>query len=117
MMNCLFWNVRGVGKGEKCISIRNLVKRNKISLLGMVETKHRHSFRRRVRRMWGNDGYDWCESHASDTHSGGIIAIWDTTEFLVSQKIIGDRWIVLDGHLKGSFDCCVGIIYCNRPEL
>jgi endonuclease/exonuclease/phosphatase family protein len=111
-MNILCWNVRGLGKGEKCISIRNLISMHRISLVGLVETKHRRSFSRRVRRMWGNDGYDWCESLASETHSGGLVGIWDPNILRVSQKFIGDRWIILDGYIvQHSFNCCIGIIY------
>lgn len=62
--------------------------------------------------MWGGDGYDWCESLASETHSGGIIAIWDPTLFCASQRYISDRWIVLEGCVvKSNFNCCVGILY------
>lgn len=94
------------------ISIKQLISRKKISLLGLVETKHRNSFNRRVRRMLGSDGFDWCEALASDTYSGGVIAIWDPNVFCVSEKYIGDRWIVLEGRItKSNFSCCVGIIY------
>ena len=44
-MNYLFWNIRGIGKGEKSISIRNLVEKKNISFMGVVETKHRRSIR------------------------------------------------------------------------
>lgn len=81
-MNLLFWNIRGLGKGEKCICIRNLISKNRVSLVGLVETKHRHSFGRRVKRMWGSDVYDWCESPASETHSGGIVVLWDPNKGL-----------------------------------
>lgn len=62
--------------------------------------------------MWGIDDYDWCESLSSDIFSGGIIVIWDHSLFYASQKIIGDRWIILDGQIvKNNFNCCIGIIY------
>lgn len=111
-MNLLSWNVRGLGRGEKCITIKELIRKNNISLLGLVETKHKNSFIRRIRRMWGRDDYDWCESLASNTNSGGLIAIWDNTCFSVAQKYMGDRWIILEGLIvKNNFSCCVGIIY------
>jgi reverse transcriptase-like protein/endonuclease/exonuclease/phosphatase family protein len=111
-MNMLCWNVRGLGRGEKCIGIRKLISRCRASLVGLVETKHRHSFDRRVRRMWGSDDFDWCESLASETHSGGLLAIWNPNMFSVSHRIIGDRWIILEGCLlDGNFNCCVGITY------
>lgn len=107
-----------MGRGEKCIYIRDLIRRNKASLVGLVETKHRHSFGRRVRRMWGNDDFEWCESLASETHSGGIVVIWDQTMFRISQKHIGDRWVILEGCMSnGNFNCCVGIVYgANNRE-
>lgn len=76
-MNLLFWNVRGLGRGEKCITIKELIIRKKISFMGLVETKHRNSFNRGVGRMWGRDGFNWCESLASETYSGDIIVVWD----------------------------------------
>lgn len=113
----LLWNARGLGRGEKCITIKNLISLHKISILGLVETKHRNSFRSRVRRMWGNDSFDWCESLASETNSGGLVAIWDPNVFSVSQIYIEDRWILLEGTMiNNNFNCCVGIVYgpCDR---
>ena len=59
-MNCLFWNIRGVGKGEKALTIRSIVKKKKITFMGLVETKHRKKFQPRMKRLWGNDDYDFC---------------------------------------------------------
>lgn len=116
-MNLLFLNVRGLGRGERCISIRKLIHRRKLSLVGLVETKHGRSFNRRIRRMWGNDEFEWCESLASETYSGGIITVWDPNIFCVSQRFISDRWIILDGHMvKSNFCCCVGIIYAPNDR-
>ena len=36
-MNLLCWNIRGIGKGEKGVTIRNIVKKKKVSFLGLVE--------------------------------------------------------------------------------
>lgn len=80
--------------------------------MGLVETKHRNSFNRRVRRMWGCDEYEWCEALASESYSRGIIAIWDPDWFSVSQRFVGNRWIILEGQLVNkNFNCCVGFIY------
>ena len=117
-MNCLLWNIRGIGKGEKSLSIRDLVKMKKISFMGLVETKHRHPFQNRFRRLWGNDEYDFCEIMASDTHAGGIIAIWDTQSFQASTKHIGSRWIIIEGHIiNHNFECCIGVVYGNNDRV
>lgn len=111
-MNFLFWNIRGIGKGEKTTTIRSLVSENKISFMGLVETKHRNSIRARLQRLWGNDDFDACEVFANENHAGGIIAVWDPEFFVVHNKFLGDRWIILEGCINHSmFECCVGVIY------
>ena len=40
-MNRLFWNIRGIRKGEKSVSIRKIVEKRKVSFMGLVETKHK----------------------------------------------------------------------------
>lgn len=42
-MNFLFWNIRGLGKGKKVMTIRKLVEKNKITFMGLVETNNRKS--------------------------------------------------------------------------
>ena len=65
-----------------------------------------------MKRLWGCDEYDWCESLASETHSGGIFVVWDPSKFNVSQKHIRDRWTMLEGCINSvSFMCSVGVIY------
>ena len=83
-MNCLFWNIRGIGKGEKTMSIRTLVKNKNIAFLGLVETKHRKPFKPRLKRLWGNDEYDYCEVFASDTCSGESL-LFGTNNLLLPQ--------------------------------
>ena len=116
-MNCLFWNIRGIGKGEKTVSIRSIAEKNKVSLMGLVETKHRKSFQPRLKRLWGNDEYDFCEVLASDTNSGGLIAVWDNQTFTVSVKHKGSRWILIEGCINShNFECCVGVFYGNNDR-
>lgn len=111
-MNCLLWNIRGLGKGEKCTHNRNFVVTNKVSLMSLVETKHRKSIKCRLRRMWGGDDFDFYESFASIRHAGGIVIVWDQSKFFVSSKHVGERWILLEGHINVvNLDCCVGIVY------
>lgn len=57
-MDFLFWNIRGLGKGEKVATINKLIKQNNISFLGLVEMKHRKTLKCRMRRIWGNDDFD-----------------------------------------------------------
>ena len=117
-MNYLFWNIRGLGKGEKISTIRTLVVKNKVSFMGLVETKHRRSINSRIKRMWGSGDYDVCEVHASDIYSGGIFAIWDAGTFCASKKHCGERWIIIKGSIKMiNFECCVGVIYSPNDRV
>lgn len=112
IMNFVVWNVRGVGKGEKCLIIKNLVGKYKIGFLGLIETKHRQTIRNRLKRMWGSDDFVFCESFASETHAGGIVTVWDHSKFVVFTKHVGERWILLEGLIMGvNLDCCVGVVY------
>src|SRR5688572_11612447 len=111
-MNFLFWNIRGLGKGEKVATIRNLVINNGISFMGLVETKHRRSIKGRIKRLWGCDDYDMCEVLASINYSGGIVVVWEASKFCVVNKYVNERWVIIEGKIiNNNFDCCVGIIY------
>ena len=117
-MNCLLWNIRGIGKGEKIMSIRSLVNNKKIAFMGLVETKHKKSFKSRMRQIWGNDDYDMCEAFASETNSGGIVVVWDKHSFSASTKHGGNRWILVEGSMvKENFQCCIGVIYGHNDRV
>ena len=118
-MNCLCWNIRGIGKGEKIISIKKLIDTHKVSFMGLVETKHKKTITSRIKRMWGNDQYEMCEVFASDENGGGIVAIWDPSNFSITNKQYRDRWILLEGCItNANFECCIGVVYGpnNRVE-
>lgn len=111
-MNLLFWNICGSGKGEKIPIIRKIIGRNKINFVGLVETKHRTSIKRRLKRLWGCDDVEFCESFASENYGGGIITFWDPSIFCVSHKHVSVRWIFLEGCVSmTNFECCVGVLY------
>ena len=117
-MNCLLWNIRGIGKGEKALSIRSIVKSKDIAFMGLVETKHRKPFKSRIKRLWGNDDYEFCEVFASDTNSGGLVVVWDKHSFNASNKHVGDRWVLIEGIIiKNNFQCCIGVIYGHNDGL
>ena len=117
-MNCITWNIRGIGKGEKSISIRKMIEKRKITFLGLVETKHRNSIQYRLKRMWGNEEFEFCEVFASDTYGGGVIAVWDSKTFIAANKHTGDRWILIEGNIvEQNFECCVGVIYGHNDRV
>ena len=70
-MNFLCWNIRGIGKGEKTMSVRKIVGEKKITFMGLVETKHKRSVKNIMKRWWGNDDFDICEVFASEKMGEG----------------------------------------------
>ena len=111
-MNCLVWNIRGIGKGEKALSITSIIKSKDIDFMGLVKTKHKKSFKSRIKRLWGNDDYEFCEVFASETNSGGLIVVWDKNSFEASNKHMGNRWILIEGTItRENFQCFIGVIY------
>ena len=43
---------------------------------------------------------------------GGIIIIWEISVFVATNRIIHNRWIVVEGRLsEHDFECCIGIVY------
>ena len=85
--------------------------------MGLVETKHRKPFQPRLKRLWGNDNYDYCEIVASVTHGGGLIAVWDKQSFHASAKHTGSRWILIEGRINYlNFECCIGVIYGHNDR-
>ena len=94
------------------MTIRNLVAKHKVSFMGLVETNHRRAIKSRIKRMWGHDAYGMCEVYASEAHSGGVVAIWDSTILRVTNKLWSERWILLEGCIINSnFECCIGVVY------
>ena len=93
------------------MSIRKLIDRHKISFMDSW-TKHKRTLKSRIKRMWGNDIYDMCEVYASDTNGGGFVVIWDSTTLRVTNKLCGDRWILIEGCIINAlFECTIGVIY------
>ena len=88
------------------------MEKNKVTFMGLVETKHKKEIKSRIKRMWGNDEYDICEVFANERNGGGLIATWDKNTFNVSHKHSGSRWILLEGSITNhNFECCVGVVY------
>ena len=78
--------------------------------MGLVETKHRNSIQYRLKRMWGNEEFDFCEVFASDMYGCGVIAVWDTNTFTAL--------ILLEGKIiEHNFECCVGVIYGHNDRI
>ena len=64
LMIIVSWNIRGLGKLEKRPAVRKLVKKYKVDLLLLQETKISKNIIPIVRDVWGaqNCGWEWAPS-------------------------------------------------------
>lgn len=75
-MIVLSWNVGGLGKPEKRLAVRKLVKRHKVDLVLLQESKVVRNIDGIIRGVWGslNCGWDWVPSEGA---SGGLISFME----------------------------------------
>lgn len=100
-MNLLAWNVRGLGSLTKLPTISNLIPKYNLDMVGLTEINVRRVDIHLVNRIWdsNNISYDYCEALSS--HSGGLMILWDTEAFRVSNSFKGARWIIFQGEIIG----------------
>ena len=87
------------------------MREKQISFMGLVETKHSDLNTHKIRRIWGNNDYEWRHVTAMDG-SSGLICVWDK-EFLEERNFLrGSRWICIEGRLKNwNFEGAFLVIY------
>ncbi|KAL4384128.1 hypothetical protein GQ457_15G020060 [Hibiscus cannabinus] len=60
----LSWNIRGIGFGAKLSRIRQVLRKHKIDILFLQETKKLKVEENDVREFWGDDDFSFCYSEA-----------------------------------------------------
>ena len=95
-MNILSYNIRGLGKGIKWASIRNLVGKHKIDLLCLQETKRDSIDKALCQALWGHSDFDWKWFPAVNT-AGGLLCVRNNNNFQVDIKIAERGFIMLEG--------------------
>ncbi|KAL8557651.1 hypothetical protein ACS0TY_004930 [Phlomoides rotata] len=84
-MKILSYNVRGLGKKAKRREVRDIIKKQKIELCCIQETKLEEITKFRCMGLWGNSNFDWAFSE-SVGRSGGILSMWDEDVFHKSSS-------------------------------
>ena len=95
-MNILSYNIRGLGRGIKWASIRNLVRKHKVDLLCLQETKRDSLDKAACQALWGHPEFDW-EWHPAMNTGGGLLCVWNNKNFQVHLKIAERGFIMLEG--------------------
>ncbi|XP_025638493.1 uncharacterized protein [Arachis hypogaea] len=104
------WNVRGLRGDGKLRMVKDLKRKYKLNLLGLVETKRQIVTRFDVLKIWGN-GAGW-EYVGSDGASGGLLLVWDDGFFNMRNFYKGERWLCVEGILsENSVNCAFFLVY------
>ncbi|GMJ05209.1 hypothetical protein HRI_004190100 [Hibiscus trionum] len=96
-MKLITWNVRGMGSGVKCSSIRKLFRIQRVEVAFLQETKKESITEAEIGRLWYEDKFEFRASDASG-RSGGLITIWDKSKFYLEGCIINGRFILVEGN-------------------
>ncbi|TYJ44819.1 hypothetical protein E1A91_A02G010600v1 [Gossypium mustelinum] len=95
-MKIVSWNIRGLGTNGKVEVINRLVKIQGANVCFLQETKLVNVSEVFVRRIWGDDNFDF-RFVAAVGRSGGLITIWDKSSFIMKKEYRSNRFIVLEG--------------------
>lgn len=88
-MNILSINCCGLGADVKVNGIRDLIKKEKLHVIGIQETKMEVIDDGFVKLLWDND-YDYCYQ-GSIGFSGGTLLIWDSHTFVKTEVFNSHR--------------------------
>ncbi|GMI76987.1 hypothetical protein HRI_001368000 [Hibiscus trionum] len=95
-MRILTWNIRGMNSDNKTTTIRTLVRQQRIKILFLQETKMEWISESTIRKIWYDDEYCFTVS-PSTGRSGGLLFIWDKSDFQLDKSMVTSRFIYLRG--------------------
>lgn len=95
-VNIFTYNVRGLGRGIKWTAIRRLVKKHKVDLLCLPETKKQQIDTKMCQSLWGDNDVTWELQPAINT-TGGLLCLWSEESFNVERRVSGRGFILLEG--------------------
>ena len=99
-MLAISWNVKGLGRKEKCKMVRNLVLKYKSVVLFLQETKL-SSFDSGVIRALGGDVLSRGNGVGSVGALGGLLSLWNDSLFVVNSCVPSKCCFFLFGELLG----------------
>ncbi|KAK3217733.1 hypothetical protein Dsin_011703 [Dipteronia sinensis] len=97
-MDCISWNVRGLGRLEKRRAVRKLVNKLKPSFLFIQESKVRSVYYRLVTLLGGRIITKGMIIDAVGS-SGGLISLWSEDAFSAKECVNIDRCSIILGEL------------------
>ena len=95
-MNILSYNIRGLGRGIKWASIRNLVGKLKVDLLCLQETKRDSFDKAACQALSRHPDIAW-EWHPAVNTAAGMLCVWNSKNIQVDIRISEKGFIMLEG--------------------
>ncbi|KAL8544723.1 hypothetical protein ACS0TY_005092 [Phlomoides rotata] len=100
------------------MEVRDIIKKQKIDMCCIQETKWEEVTKNRCMGLWGNPNLDWA-SRESEGRSGGILTIWNNEVFHKSSSWSTRGVLVINGFFTG--DGSRGVLMnvyapCSSPE-
>ncbi|TYI19165.1 hypothetical protein ES332_A07G145500v1 [Gossypium tomentosum] len=93
---------KGLGSDGKIVAINRLVRIHRVNVCFLQETKLEKVSGDLVRRIWGEDYFEF-RFAAEVGRSGGLITIWDKSSFITRKVYCTNRLIVVERNW-----CCEG---------
>ncbi|TYJ26696.1 hypothetical protein E1A91_A07G138200v1 [Gossypium mustelinum] len=93
---------QGLGSDGKIVAINRLVRIHRVNVCFLQETKLEKVSGDLVRRIWGEDYFEF-RFAAEVGRSGGLITIWDKSSFITRKVYCTNRLIVVERNW-----CCEG---------
>lgn len=116
-MKFMSFNTRGLGSNVKRTVIKKLALKEEIDFLMLQETKITQ-FDNSIRRsVWLSDQFNEAHTDAQG-RSGGLLAIWDSNKFSVSEESISrPNFILTTGSWVASVISCTFVnVYAPSGE-
>jgi len=83
-MKIASWNIRGFGADNKKSMTKDIIRAERLDLIGLIETKHNEVTQWDLTKCWGQIKSD--HSHvAARKNSRGLIATWRQDSFILSN--------------------------------
>ncbi|XP_057746795.1 uncharacterized protein LOC130966053 [Arachis stenosperma] len=105
------WNIRGLGGDGKLRMVKELKRKHRLDMLGLVETKRQLVTRFDVVNLCGNScvGWEYVESVGA---SGGLLLMWDDGFFKIRNCYKSERWLCVEGVLsQNTINCAFFLVY------
>ena len=113
------WNVRGLGSSSKKEMVRSLIRKERVEMIGLVESKHTEITMQDINSCWGYQDVEWVQVPAEVGGSGGLILSWLKDSFTLVEVKTMQNWILAVGIMQQSnFRCtiCTGYEPNDRHE-